>query len=78
MADEHVQIVAILPGGQFLGLGLIDVDNVDVLIAYLASRDERGGHAISPIDVRRAYDHAKAHVERQAAAGNNDADDDCG
>lgn len=76
MADDRIQLVAILPGGQFLGLGLIDVDNVDVLIAYLSSRDERGGHAISPIDVRRAYDQAKAAHARASAGGNNDADDD--
>lgn len=77
MAEDRIQLVAILPGGHFLGLGLIDVDNVDILIAYLASRDERGGHAISPIDVRRAYDHAKARAAAAAAPGNNDADDDC-
>ncbi len=71
MADEQIQIVAVLPGGQFLGLGLIERDNVDVLIACLASLDDHRGHALSPSDVRHAYDAAKA-----ARPGGNDADDD--
>jgi hypothetical protein len=83
MADdnEQIQIVAILPGGQFLGLGLIEVTNVDVVLAYLASRDIRAGHSLSATDVRQAYDRAKAtqaSLERHRAARgiNNDADDD--
>lgn len=75
MADD-IQIVAILPGGQFLGLGIIEVSNVDAIIGFLASRDERVGHAISPADVRRAYDQAKAITERATRSGNNDAEAD--
>ncbi len=75
MADEQIQIVAVLPGGQFLGLGLLELDDIDILIALLASRDARSGHAVSPIDVRRAYDQAKA-TQTPPARGNNDADDD--
>lgn len=73
---DEIQIVAILPGGQFLGLGLIEVDNIDALIAFLASRDELGGRAITPSDVRRAFDQARDAQRRADTVGNNDADDD--
>ena len=74
MADDQIQIVAVLPGGQFFGLGLIEVNNIDVLIAFLASTDTRNGHAISPIDLRRAYDQAKNRESPRV--GNNDHEAD--
>lgn len=81
VSDERVQIVAVLPDGQFFGLGLLELGDIDILIALLATRDARSGHGVSPIDVRRAYDQAKAsqtalEVNRQARGLNNDADAD--
>lgn len=80
VSRDEIQVVAILPGGQFLGLGLIEVANVDVLIRCLVSRDERTHHAISPIDVRRAYGQAKAaqlalETGRASRGLNNGAED---
>lgn len=74
--DEQLQIVAVLPGGQFFGLGLLELADIDLLIALLASRDVRSGHGVSPIDVRRAYDQAKAiQVAREQGANNDDQAD---
>jgi hypothetical protein len=71
MADDaQIQIAAILPGGQFFGLGLIEVENADVLIAFLASHDTRDGRSISLSDLRRAYDQA-ANAQRQTHRGDN-------
>lgn len=79
----QLQIVAVLPGGQFFGLGLLALADVDILIALLASCDAPGGHLVSPIDVRRAYDQAQAtqeaitaHRRAYGTDPNNDADDD--
>lgn len=84
MADnDQIQIVAVLPGGQFFGLGLLQLSDVDILIALLASCDAPIGHPVSPIDVRRAYDQAQAahesldaHRRTYGTDPNNDADDD--
>lgn len=79
--NDQIQIVAVLPGGLFFGLGLIELENVDALIACLASLDMRSGHPVSPIDLKAAYEQAKAakaslDANRLARGINNDADDD--
>lgn len=82
--DEQVQIVAVLPGGGFESLGLVELQNLDAVLACLATLDTRGGHAVSLIDLKAAYQRAKdAHVgiarhrQTYGTDPNNDADDDC-
>lgn len=72
--DDAIQIVAVMPGGGFESIGLIEVTNVDLLIACMASLDTRGGRTIRPSDLVEAYARAKARQQR--APRNNDADDD--
>ncbi len=74
MADDEIQIVALLPGGGFESIGLIELSNVDALIGFMASSDTRGGRSIRPSDLVEAYARAKARLE--PAPGNNDGDAD--
>ena len=81
MADDVIQLVAVLPGGGFESLGLVELENLDAIIACLATLDTRGGHPVSLIDIKRAFvrakeAHASLEANRQARGINNDAQDD--
>lgn len=84
MADsDQIQIVAVMPGGGFESLGLVELGNLDAVLACLATLDTRGGHAVSLIDLQAAYQRAKdaqaglaRHRQTYGTDPNNDADDD--
>jgi hypothetical protein len=59
VADDLIQIVAVMPGGGFESLGLIATQDLDALLSCLTTRDTRGGHHVSVIDIMRALEQAR-------------------
>lgn len=74
--DDQIQIVAVMPGGGFESLGIIELANLDALLTCMASRDMRGSHEVSVIDIKRAFDEARRRRNAQEQVGNNDGDAD--